>query len=93
MSYRLHQLETALGVRLINRTSRSQSVTDAGALFYEHAVEMLERADFGSGAADPTKPHYQVHIRRGDVTVRASPDPARIPTTASQDSNDPAYNR
>ena len=45
VSYRLQQLETALGVRLINRTSRSQSMTDAGALFYEHAVAMLERAE------------------------------------------------
>jgi DNA-binding transcriptional LysR family regulator len=45
VSYRLQQLETALGVRLINRTSRSQSVTDAGAVFYKHAAEMLERAE------------------------------------------------
>jgi DNA-binding transcriptional LysR family regulator len=45
VSYRLQQLETALGVRLINRTSRSQSMTDAGALFYGHAIEMLERAE------------------------------------------------
>lgn len=46
VSYRLQQLETSLGVRLINRTSRSQSVTDAGAVFYKHAAEMLERAEF-----------------------------------------------
>ena len=45
VSFRLQQLETTLGVRLINRTSRSQSMTDAGALFYEHAVAMLERAE------------------------------------------------
>jgi DNA-binding transcriptional LysR family regulator len=45
VSYRLQQLETALGVRLINRTSRSQSLTDAGTLFYARAVEMLERAE------------------------------------------------
>src|SRR5262249_51619524 len=45
VSHRLRQLETSLGVRLINRTSRSLSMTDAGHLFYRHAVEALERAD------------------------------------------------
>lgn len=45
LSHRLQQLETELGVRLVNRTSRSQSMTDAGSLFYRHAVDMLEHAD------------------------------------------------
>ncbi len=50
VSHRLQQPETSLGVRLINRTSRSLSTTDAGALFYRHAVEALERADFAENA-------------------------------------------
>jgi DNA-binding transcriptional LysR family regulator len=33
VSHRLQQLETSLGVRLVNRTSRSLSRTDAGDLF------------------------------------------------------------
>lgn len=33
------------GVRLLNRTSRSQSITDAGSLFYRHAISMLQHAD------------------------------------------------
>lgn len=45
LSHRLQQLEAALGVRLVNRTSRSQSMTDAGSLFYRHAVDMLAHAD------------------------------------------------
>jgi DNA-binding transcriptional LysR family regulator len=45
VSHRLQQLEAGLGVRLINRTSRSLGMTDAGDLFYRHAVEMLERAE------------------------------------------------
>jgi DNA-binding transcriptional LysR family regulator len=44
MSYRIRQLEHELGVALLARSSRSVSVTDAGAEFYQHAVAMLERA-------------------------------------------------
>ncbi len=50
VSHRLQQLETSLGVRLVNRTSRSLSMTDAGDLFYRHAVAMLERADLAESA-------------------------------------------
>jgi len=50
VSYRLQQLETSLGVRLVNRTSRSLSMTDAGGVFYRHAVAMLERADLAESA-------------------------------------------
>src|ERR1700682_141673 len=50
VSHRLQQLEAALGVRLVNRTSRSLSMTDAGEVFYRHAVAMLERADLAESA-------------------------------------------
>jgi DNA-binding transcriptional LysR family regulator len=50
VSHRLQQLEASLGVRLINRTSRSLSMTDAGDLFYRHAVATLERADLAESA-------------------------------------------
>ncbi|AWV05662.1 MULTISPECIES: LysR substrate-binding domain-containing protein [Burkholderia] len=50
VSHRLQQLEAALGVRLINRTSRSLSMTDAGDLFYRHAVATLERAELAENA-------------------------------------------
>jgi DNA-binding transcriptional LysR family regulator len=50
VSHRLQQLETSLGVRLVNRTSRSLSMTDAGELFYRHAVATLERADLAERA-------------------------------------------
>lgn len=50
VSHRLQQLEVALGVRLLNRTSRSFSLTDAGQLFHEHAVAMLERAELAETA-------------------------------------------
>jgi DNA-binding transcriptional LysR family regulator len=50
VSHRLQQLEAALGVRLVNRTSRRLGMTDAGDVFYRHAVAMLERADLAESA-------------------------------------------
>ncbi|NPT43074.1 LysR family transcriptional regulator [Paraburkholderia sp. 1N] len=44
ISYRIQQLEASLGARLINRTTRQFSVTDAGLEFYKHAALMLEKA-------------------------------------------------
>jgi len=44
MSHRIRELERELGVALLARSSRSVSVTDAGAEFYQHAAAMLERA-------------------------------------------------
>src|SRR5262245_20051766 len=37
LSHRMQQLEAALGVRLLNRTSRKFGMTDAGEEFYRHA--------------------------------------------------------
>ena len=44
ISYRLKQLERALGLLLVMRTSRRISLTDAGAEFYRSALVMLEKA-------------------------------------------------
>jgi DNA-binding transcriptional LysR family regulator len=45
LSHRMQQLEANLGVRLLNRTSRKFGMTDVGADFYRHAVEMLRQAE------------------------------------------------
>jgi DNA-binding transcriptional LysR family regulator len=45
LSHRIQQLETELGARLLNRTSRHFAMTDAGAEFYRHAVMMLRDAE------------------------------------------------
>jgi DNA-binding transcriptional LysR family regulator len=45
LSHRIQQLETNLGVRLLNRTSRQFGTTDAGKEFYHHAVAMLREAE------------------------------------------------
>lgn len=45
LSHRIMKLETDLGVRLLNRTSRHVGVTEAGQDFYEHAVSVLREAE------------------------------------------------
>jgi len=50
LSHRIQQLETDLGVRLLNRTSRQFGMTDAGEEFYRHAVVMLGEAELAETA-------------------------------------------
>jgi DNA-binding transcriptional LysR family regulator len=45
LSHRMQQLETNLGVRLLNRSSRRFGMTDAGGEFYRYAVAMLREAE------------------------------------------------
>lgn len=45
LSHRMQQLEAALGVRLLNRTSRHFGPTQAGAEFYQHALRMVRAAE------------------------------------------------
>jgi len=45
LSHRIQHLETELGARLLNRTSRQLAMTDAGEEFYRHAVMMLREAE------------------------------------------------
>ncbi|MCY1214001.1 HTH-type transcriptional regulator DmlR [compost metagenome] len=50
LSHRVKELETSLGVRLINRTSRQFGVTDVGAEFYQYAVSLLQSAEVAEQA-------------------------------------------
>ncbi|WP_105423622.1 LysR substrate-binding domain-containing protein [Neorhizobium sp. T25_27] len=45
LSHRVRELETSLGIRLINRTSRRFGMTDVGAEFYQYALQLLQSAD------------------------------------------------
>ncbi|MBW9113911.1 LysR family transcriptional regulator [Rhizobium cauense] len=45
LSHRVRELEDSLGVRLINRTSRQFGMTDVGAEFYQHALQLIQSAD------------------------------------------------
>jgi DNA-binding transcriptional LysR family regulator len=50
LSHRIQQLESSLGVRLLNRTSRNFGMTDAGEDFYRHAVSVLREAELAENA-------------------------------------------
>ena len=50
LSHRIQQLETNLGVRLLNRTSRRFGMTDAGEEFCRHAMVMLREAELAETA-------------------------------------------
>jgi DNA-binding transcriptional LysR family regulator len=45
LSRRITALETELGVRLINRTTRHLSLTEAGKIFHRHCVALLDEAE------------------------------------------------
>ncbi|MET0428223.1 MAG: LysR substrate-binding domain-containing protein [Microvirga sp.] len=44
LSFRVSELERALGVRLLNRTSRQVALTQTGEEFYRYAVDLIESA-------------------------------------------------
>lgn len=52
LSRRVSQLEERLGVRLIQRSTRSFVITDAGQRFYEHCRAMLVEAEAAQEAID-----------------------------------------
>lgn len=52
LSRRVARLEAELGVRLINRTTRQLSLTEAGQTFHRHCVAMLEEARSARDAID-----------------------------------------
>jgi DNA-binding transcriptional LysR family regulator len=54
LSRRIAALEAELGVRLLNRNSRRVSLTDAGRLFYQHCVALVEEAQAAKTAIDQT---------------------------------------
>lgn len=49
------RLEQRLGVRLFHRTTRSQSLTDDGQIYYERCVRALAELDAGNAALDSGK--------------------------------------
>ena len=67
LSHRIQQLESNLGVRLLNRTSRRFAITDAGEEFYRHAVVMLGEAELAETAI-----RHRLHEPTGTVRCTAA---------------------
>lgn len=59
VSKQVSSLENALGVRLLNRTTRRMSLTEIGAAYYEHCVRIAQEID----AAAETVTQLQVEPR------------------------------
>ena len=72
LSHRIQRLETELGVRLLNRTSRRFAMTDAGEEFYRHAVVMLRDARLAESAIRRrlTEPTGTVRCTAGMATMQ-----------------------
>ena len=66
VSKQITTLESALGIRLLNRTTRRMSLTDIGSAYYEHCVRIASEID----AARQTASQFQVEPR-GTLKVTA----------------------
>jgi hypothetical protein len=61
------QLEKSVGARLLNRTTRAMSLTESGAVFYEHCARIVEELEAAKDAVG------QLHSQpRGLLRVSAS---------------------
>src|SRR5882724_8950485 len=72
LSHRIQQLETKLGVRLLNRTSRRFAMTDAGEEFYRHAVVMVREAELAETIIRHrlTEPTGTIHCTAAVATMQ-----------------------
>lgn len=55
LSRHIAQLETRLGMRLLNRTTRSVTLTEAGRMYYQHCRDLLASADAADQTAESLK--------------------------------------
>jgi DNA-binding transcriptional LysR family regulator len=63
LSRRISALESQLGVRLLERSSRSFRVTEVGDAFYEHCKNILQEADDAQALVAETRVEPQGRIR------------------------------
>jgi DNA-binding transcriptional LysR family regulator len=64
LSRRVGELEKRLGVRLLQRTTRKLSLTEAGELYHRHAVAMREQAEAAEEAVAmvQNEPRGTIHV-------------------------------
>jgi DNA-binding transcriptional LysR family regulator len=63
LSRQVSELEKALGVRLLNRTTRRMSVTDVGQTFYLHCAALVAEAEAATETIDRTRSVPQGLVR------------------------------
>ncbi len=63
LSRRVSELERQLGVHLINRSSRSISLSDTGQTFYQHCLSMVHEAEAAREAIERTRSAPQGLVR------------------------------
>lgn len=73
LSHRMRKLETALGVRLLNRTSRSMAPTEAGAILAQRLEAGLQSIDEGLSLLA-----RQRAVPTGQLRINALRDAARL---------------
>ena len=63
----INRLEATLGIRLLNRTTRRQSLTEVGHLYYQRLTELIRQFDDVkrevSGYQKTVKGRLRVHLR------------------------------
>src|SRR4051794_10528758 len=65
LSSQIHQLETRLGVKLFERTTRRVSLTDAGEQLLPHAIASLDALDAGTGMLETRQRAERATLRVG----------------------------
>ncbi len=73
---RITRLEARLGVRLLQRTTRNVTLTDEGAVFYEHCIEILKALEAAeAGAQDVIYVRRLIGrpVRRSAIVAEESP--------------------
>ena len=63
LSRRVRALEEELGVRLLNRTSRSLSLTETGRQFHQHCLALVAESKSAKDIVDQTRSKPQGTVR------------------------------
>ncbi|WP_179403950.1 LysR family transcriptional regulator [Burkholderia guangdongensis] len=63
LSRRIRSLEEELGVRLLNRTSRSLSLTETGRQFHQHCIALVAESKAAKDIVDQTRTQPQGTVR------------------------------
>jgi DNA-binding transcriptional LysR family regulator len=72
VSKQVSQLEAALGVRLLNRTTRSMSLTEIGAAYYEHCARIAQEIEAAGATVTQLQAEPRGTLRLTSTVVFAS---------------------